>query len=65
MRPLVPLDEFVLPLLPALFGVLAVPGLYFVARRLVGARAALFGALLLTVTPSLSTTPSRRTTGHS
>jgi hypothetical protein len=43
-----PLDELGLRLLPALFGVLAVPALYFVGRRLVGARAALFGALLLT-----------------
>jgi hypothetical protein len=43
------LDELGLRLLPAVFGVLAIPALYFVARRLVGVRAALFGALLLTV----------------
>ena len=49
--PLVPLDEFGLRLLPAIFGVLAIPVLYLVARRLVGTRAALFGALLLTVNP--------------
>jgi hypothetical protein len=49
VQPLVPLDEFGLRLLPAIFGVLGIPALYFVARRLVGPRAALFGALLLTV----------------
>jgi uncharacterized membrane protein len=46
---LVPRDEFGFRLLRVLFGVLAVPALYLVARRLVGTRAALFGALLLTV----------------
>jgi hypothetical protein len=49
VRPFVPLDELGLRLLPAIFGVLAVPAFYFVNRRLVGTRAALFGALLLTV----------------
>ena len=49
--PLVPLDEFGLRLLPAIFGVLAIPAFYLVARRLVGTRAALFGALLLTINP--------------
>jgi mannosyltransferase len=49
VRPFVPLDELSLRLLPALFGVLAIPAFYLVARRLVGIRAALFGALLLTV----------------
>ncbi|MEA2713012.1 MAG: hypothetical protein QOK27_973, partial [Gemmatimonadales bacterium] len=48
VSPLVPLNELGLRLLPALFGVLAIPAFYFVARRLVGTRAALFGALLLT-----------------
>jgi 4-amino-4-deoxy-L-arabinose transferase-like glycosyltransferase len=48
VSPFVPLNELGLRLLPALFGVLAIPVFYFVARRLVGARAALFGALLLT-----------------
>lgn len=48
LAPLRPLDEFGLRLLPALFGVLAVPVFYLVARRLVGTRAALFGSLLLT-----------------
>jgi hypothetical protein len=47
--PLLPLDEFGLRLLPAIFGVLGIPTLYLVARRLVGTRAALYGALLLTV----------------
>ena len=49
LAPLVPLDEFGLRLLPAIFGALAVPAFYFIGRRLIGARAALFGALLLTV----------------
>ena len=44
-----PLDEFSLRLLPALFGVLGIPVFYFMARRLVGARAALYGAFLLAV----------------
>jgi uncharacterized membrane protein len=48
LGPLLPLDEFGLRLLPAVFGVLAIPTFYLVARRLVGTRAALFGALLLT-----------------
>ena len=49
VRPFIPLDEFGLRLLPALFGVLAVPVIHVVSRRLAGARAALFGTLLLTV----------------
>jgi uncharacterized membrane protein len=53
VRPLLPLDEFGLRLLPALFGVLAIPVFYFVCRRLVGTRAALFGALLVTASPLL------------
>ncbi len=44
-----PLDELGLRLLPALFGALTVPALYLVSRRLIGTRAALFGALLLSV----------------
>jgi len=51
VRPLVPLDELGLRLLPALFGVLAIPAFYLVSRRLVGTRAALFGTLLLAVNP--------------
>jgi mannosyltransferase len=35
--------------LPALFGVLAIPAIYLVARRLVGTRPALFAAFLLAV----------------
>ena len=46
-----PLDEFGLRLLPAVFGVLAVPTLYLIGRRLVGTRAALCAALLLAVSP--------------
>jgi 4-amino-4-deoxy-L-arabinose transferase-like glycosyltransferase len=53
VRPFLPLDEFGLRLLPALFGVLAVPAFYLIARRVVDHRAALFGALLLTVSPLL------------
>ncbi len=48
LGPLLPLDEFGLRILPAVFGVLAIPVFYFVVRRLVGTRAALFGSLLLT-----------------
>ena len=47
ISPFRPLDEFGLRILPALFGVLGIPVFYFVARRLVGSRAALFGAFLL------------------
>ncbi|HEU4526218.1 MAG TPA: glycosyltransferase family 39 protein, partial [Gemmatimonadales bacterium] len=46
--PFRPLDELGLRILPALFGVLAVPIIYLVGRRLIGARAAMFSALLLT-----------------
>lgn len=46
-----PLDEFGLRLLPAFFGVLAVPAVYLVCRRLAGVRAALCSALLVTVSP--------------
>jgi hypothetical protein len=47
VRPFMPLDEFGLRLLPAICGVLAVPAFYLVARRVVGTRAALFGAFLI------------------
>jgi mannosyltransferase len=49
--PFLPLDEFGLRLLPAVFGVLAVPTLYLIGRRLVGTRAALCAALLLALSP--------------
>ncbi len=49
--PFRPLDELGLRLLPACFGVLAVPALYWVSRNLVGARAALLAALLLVFNP--------------
>lgn len=49
VRPFTPLNEFGLRLLPALFGVLAIPAFYFVSRRLTGSRAALLGAVLLTI----------------
>ena len=45
--PFIPLNEFGLRLLPAIFGVLSVPVFYFVATRLVGTRAALFGTFLV------------------
>jgi len=51
VRPFHPLDEFGLRLLPALFGVLAVPAVYLIGRRLVGSRAALCAGLLVTVSP--------------
>jgi 4-amino-4-deoxy-L-arabinose transferase-like glycosyltransferase len=47
--PFRPLDELGLRIFPALFGVLAVPALYFSVRRLIGRRAALLSALLLTL----------------
>ena len=47
--PLIPLDELGLRLVPAIFGVLAIPGFYGIGRRLVGSRAALLGSALLTV----------------
>lgn len=51
VRPFMPLDEFGLRLLPAVFGVLAIPALYFIGQRLLGTRAALLGTVLLTVSP--------------
>src|SRR4051812_42664196 len=49
VRPVMPLDELGLRVLPALFGALAIPALYFMGRRIVGPRAAFLAALLLTV----------------
>jgi hypothetical protein len=51
VRPTVGLNELGLRLLPALFGVLAIPTVYFIGRRLVGSRAALFAALLVALSP--------------
>jgi Dolichyl-phosphate-mannose-protein mannosyltransferase len=51
IAPVLPLDEFGLRLLPAVFGVLAIPAFYFIARQLLGTRAALLGTLLLTLSP--------------
>jgi len=48
-----PLDEFGIRFLPAVFGTLSVPAFYFVARRLIGVRGALFGALLVSVSALL------------
>jgi hypothetical protein len=53
VRPFIPLDEFGLRLLPAIFGGLAIPVFYFVTRRLIGSRAALIGASLVAVSPLL------------
>jgi len=53
VRPLLPLDEFGMRLLPATFGVLTVPAFYFIARSLLGVRAALFSTLFLVVSPLL------------
>ncbi|HYC32117.1 MAG TPA: glycosyltransferase family 39 protein [Gemmatimonadales bacterium] len=49
VRPLMTLDEFGLRFLPAVFGVLGIPALYYSARRLAGSTAAMWSALLLTV----------------
>lgn len=48
-----PLDELGLRLLPALFGILAVPAFYLMCRQLAGSRAALSGALLVAISPVL------------
>jgi mannosyltransferase len=45
------LDEFGLRVMSAIVGALTVPAFYFVARRLTGTRAALFGTLFLAVSP--------------
>jgi 4-amino-4-deoxy-L-arabinose transferase-like glycosyltransferase len=47
VRPFTPLDELGLRLLPAFFGVLAIPAFYLVSRRVAGTRAALFSAFLV------------------
>jgi 4-amino-4-deoxy-L-arabinose transferase-like glycosyltransferase len=52
VRPFIPLDEFGLRLIPALAGTLAIPAIYVLGRRLVGSRAALFAALLVTLNPT-------------
>jgi dolichyl-phosphate-mannose-protein mannosyltransferase len=48
IRPWTQLDELSLRVLPAIFGILAIPAAYFIVRRLLGARAGLFAALLVT-----------------
>jgi hypothetical protein len=53
VRPFHSLDELGLRLLPALFGALTIPALYFVNRRLIGSRAALLAALLMVASPLL------------
>ena len=53
MQSFLPLDDYGLRLLPAVFGVLAIPVFYLVTRRLISSRAALFGALLITFSPLL------------
>lgn len=52
VRPLLPLDEFGMRLVPAIAGTLAIPTMYIVGRRVVGSRAALFAALLVTLNPT-------------
>jgi hypothetical protein len=49
VRPLLPLDEFGLRLVPAIAGTIAIPALYFLGARIVGRRAALFATLLVTL----------------
>lgn len=51
VQPLMPLNELGIRLLPAISSVLAVPAFYLLVRRLVGTRAALFGALFITASP--------------
>ena len=51
VRPFLPLDEFGLRLLPAVFGVVSILAVYLVAQRLFSTRAALFSSFLLTVSP--------------
>jgi mannosyltransferase len=53
VRPVLPLDEFGLRLLPAIFGVLAVPAMYYVSQRLVGRGPAIIAAFLVAVSPLL------------
>lgn len=48
IRPWTELDELSLRVLPAVFGILAIPAIYLVVRRLLGQRAGLFAAFLLT-----------------
>lgn len=49
INPILPLNEFSLRLLPAVFGVLGIPVIYLVTRRLVSSRAGLFAAILLSL----------------
>jgi hypothetical protein len=51
VRPFLPLDEFGLRFLPAVFGVLAIPALFLIGRRLVGTNAALFATFFLALSP--------------
>jgi 4-amino-4-deoxy-L-arabinose transferase-like glycosyltransferase len=51
--PFHPLNELGLRLLPAIAGILAVPVFYFASRPIVGARAAMFGALLVATNSQL------------
>src|SRR3954462_2999321 len=52
VRPFIPLDELGLRIIPALAGTLAIPTIYYMGRRVVGSRAALFAALLVTLNPT-------------
>lgn len=51
VQPFHQLDEFGLRFLPIIFGVLAIPVLYWLVRRAAGPQAALVSALLLAVSP--------------
>lgn len=51
VAPLLPLDEFGLRLLPAVFGVLAVPAMFWTVRSLFGARTGLIAATLVVFNP--------------
>jgi mannosyltransferase len=51
VAPWTELDEFGLRILPALFGILAVPAMYWLGRRTLGVSVGLFAALLVTFSP--------------
>ena len=52
VRPFFSLDEFGMRLVPAIAGTIAIPALFLMGRRIVGTRAALFAALLVTLNPT-------------
>ncbi|NIR44988.1 MAG: hypothetical protein GWN53_11225 [Gammaproteobacteria bacterium] len=51
IAPLIDLDEFGLRFLPVVFGILAVPAMYWLGRRTLGATVGLFAAFLVAFSP--------------